>query len=186
MKLILASGSPRRKEILEKYGYDFRIEKSFFIEEKSGGGEKIAKLNAEGKAKDVFSRLNEKDAVVLGADTVVVLGGEILGKPKDKKDAVNMLKKLSGKTHEVITGYSIVTNRKVVTDKSVSRVCFNYLSDEIINKYVESGLPLDKAGAYGIQDGYSLVDKFVGSLNNIIGLPIEEIATILNEINDIE
>lgn len=182
MKLILASGSPRRKNFLTEYGYEFTVVPSTFNET----GEKdtpkqTVEYFAYSKAQDVFEKLKNGDVVVLGADTIVCLDGEILGKPKDKTNAVKMLKKLSGKTHHVITAYAIISKYKKIIDSVTTAVTFNNLSDDLISEYVETGSPLDKAGSYGIQDGYNLVKEYKGSLNNVIGLPIEIIKPLLDE-----
>lgn len=185
MKLILASNSPRRKDILIKLGYSFDIITSNFEEKMiSLDAELLAKTFAFSKAKDVFDRLESKeDCVVLGADTIVVFNDEILGKPKDEQEAFSMLKKLSNNTHKVITGYAIISKDFSVVDFDQSFVHFNDLSDALINQYIKSGLYKGKAGAYGIQDKeYDLVKSYEGSLNNIIGLPSEKIMPVLNEI----
>ena len=181
-QLILASNSPRRREILKDAGFDFEVIVSDF-EEKDVALSPIetAINNALGKAQATFDNLGNKNAVVLGADTVVFYNNTLLGKPKDSEDAVKMLKTLSGNTHTVVTGYAIITQNGTLSGFSESKVTFNKLKKEQIDKYVKSGKPLDKAGAYGIQDGYDLVKNFEGSLNNVIGLPIEQIAPILNE-----
>ncbi len=183
MEVILASNSPRRKEILKEMGYSFSVSPSLFDE--SGVkdcGEDTAKQLALFKAREVFLRLNRKDVVVLGADTIVYYNGKILGKPKDRVDAFNMLKELSGKTHKVITGYAIITDKKTYNESVVSEVTFNDFSDEFINEYIDNKRPFDKAGSYGIQDGYNLVKKLSGSYNNVVGLPSEKIGEILQEI----
>ena len=181
-QLILASNSPRRREILKGAGFDFEVIISDF-EEKDVALSPIetAINNALGKAQATFDNLGNKNAVVLGADTVVFYNNTLLGKPKDSEDAVKMLKTLSGNTHTVVTGYAIITQNGTLSGFSESKVTFNKLKKEQIDKYVKSGKPLDKAGAYGIQDGYDLVKNFEGSLNNVIGLPIEQIAPILKE-----
>ncbi len=181
-QLILASNSPRRREILKDAGFDFEVIVSDF-EEKDVALSPIetAINNALGKAQATFDNLGNKNAVVLGADTVVFYNNTLLGKPKDSEDAVKMLKTLSGNTHTVVTGYAIITQNGTLSGFSESKVTFNKLKKEQIDKYVKSGKPLDKAGAYGIQDGYDLVKNFEGSLNNVIGLPIEQIAPILKE-----
>jgi len=179
MRLILASASPRRKEILQKNGFNFEIIKSNCEEKNSFSAEETAKANALLKAKDVFDNLVDKNAVVLGADTVVVINGKILGKPKTELEAEEMLKSLSNKTHQVITGYAIVTKDQIINDYDLSEVTFNLLSDELIKQYIKTGSPMDKAGAYGIQDGFPLLKELKGSLNNVIGLPIEKIKSVL-------
>ena len=183
MELILASNSPRRKEILGKMGYSFSVVPSRF--EESGEkecGEDTAKRLAFLKASEVFSRVNRKDVVVLGADTIVYFNDKILGKPKDREDAFRMIKKLSGKTHKVITGFAIITEDKIHNESVVSEVTFNDFSDDFINEYIDNCKPFDKAGSYGIQDGYNLVKKLRGSYNNVVGLPSEKIGEILEEI----
>ncbi|MBQ3046699.1 MAG: septum formation protein Maf [Clostridia bacterium] len=183
MKLILASKSPRRKEILSKFGFHFKVKVADFSElDFLGDPEKTAKENAFGKAKATFNACLDKDVIVIGSDTVVAIDGKILGKPKNKADAFNMLKSLSGKTHQVISGYALIGKNfeKVGFDKSL--VTFNNLSDKLINEYVESGSPLDKAGAYGIQDDFPIVKSYQGSLYNVIGLPIEKISPVLNSV----
>lgn len=183
MEVILASNSPRRKEILKEMGYSFSVFPSLFDEScVKDCGEDTAKQLALFKANEVFLRLNRKDVVVLGADTIVYYSGKILGKPKDRVDAFNMLKELSGKTHEVITGYAIITSDKIYNDSVISEVTFNSFSDEFINEYLDKAKPFDKAGSYGIQDGYDLVKNLKGSFNNVVGLPSEKIGEILQEI----
>lgn len=182
MKLILASNSPRRKELLKQYGFDFEVIKSDYKEEIPSKTRirNVTKILAYNKAKNVFIGLkNNYNAIVLGADTIVVYKNKILGKPKDKFDAENTLKMLSGKKHYVYTGYSIITNSKTITKVEKSTVYFNKLSEKLIKEYVETGLPLDKAGSYGIQDGYNLVKKYKGSYENIVGLPIKKVSLIL-------
>ncbi len=172
-KLILASGSPRRRQLLTEYGFSYQVVKSEFSESIYASPCQTAKNNALGKAREVFSRLKEKDVVVLGADTIVVFGNEILGKPKDGEDAFLMLKKLSGKTHEVITAYAFCFDGGEVVKTESSFVEFNDLSDTDIKNYVATGSPLDKAGAYGVQDENGVVKKAEGSINNVVGLPVE-------------
>lgn len=183
MKLILASKSPRRKEILSNQGYSFEVLDSSFLESDIAlSPVQTAVNNALGKATATFNSLVDKtDCVVLGADTVVYFNDTILGKPSSKEDAVKMLKTLSNATHVVVTGYALVSIKETITGHSKSQVTFNELSPDLISEYVESGLPLDKAGAYGIQDPYPLVKSYKGSLNNIIGLPIEEIIPLLDK-----
>lgn len=184
MKIVLASGSPRRKEILNKFGYKFTVEKSGFTE---CGGESdpisVAIKNAKGKASDVFMRLkdkNESDFAVIGADTIVYLNGVILGKPKDRLDAVNTLKNLSGNEHKVITGFCVLGKNLCVVGVDESTVKFNDLSDDLINEYIDKCKPFDKAGSYGIQDGFPLTESVSGSVYNVIGLPIEKLKPILD------
>lgn len=182
MKLILASNSPRRKDILTDWGYNFSVLPSRFNEKGNFlSPEETAEAFAKGKAQDVFKNCKEKDVVVLGADTIVVYNGVILGKPENKEQAIKTLKTLSGNTHAVITGFAIIDSSQTVSGTVKSFVKFNQLSDELILSYVNTGLPLDKAGSYGIQDGFDLVNEYKGSLNNIIGLPIEDIKPKLDK-----
>lgn len=176
--LILASNSPRRRELLTQLGYSFQVEPSSFEETQRGlSARDTALAFARGKAEEVFSRFPE--AIVLGADTVVALGEELLGKPKSREDAVRMLRLLSGKTHTVFTGVCVLS--KGYTEWAVvdTEVVFNALPEEVIESYVESGLPFDRAGAYGIQDGYPLVREIYGSYTNVVGLPTEKVGTML-------
>ena len=121
------------------------------------------------------------DDTIVSADTIVVLDNEIINKPKNKRDAYDILKKLSNKTHEVITAFTIMKGDLDVTDIVISKVVFNELSDELINDYIASGSPLDKAGAYGIQDNekFPIVKSYEGSYDNIVGFPVKEIKETL-------
>lgn len=177
MKLILASASPRRKEILKNAGYDFEIITSDYEEKSFSANPYTTALTfAYEKAKEVFNKLEDKNCVVLGADTVVYLKGQILGKPLDRKDAKRILQNLSGRKHKVITGYAIISKGKTIVGYDKSTVIFNKLTENQIESYLDSNLYVGKAGAYGIQDGdFNFVKKYKGSMNNIIGLPIEKI-----------
>ena len=180
--IILASTSPRRKDILTEFGYSFSVVKSDF-EEKGASKDPIetALQFAKGKAQDVFDRLKDKrGAVVIGADTVVYSENKILGKPVDKKDAYKTLKSLSDKTHKVITAYAVISEKTKIFGYDVSEVTFRRLSDNLIEEYVASGKPLDKAGSYGVQDGFDIVACVNGSLYNVIGFPIEKIKPVLD------
>ena len=184
MELILASNSPRRKELLQNAGFNFVVKASDYEEKSfSSNPELVATTFAEGKAESVFNKLVDKDrAVVLGADTVVYLDGKIYGKAQSKEQAKSMIKSLSGKAHSVVTGYCIITSNKKIVGKVKSKVIFNDLSETLIDDYVNSGLYVGKAGSYGIQDDFPLVKKCIGSINNVIGLPTEEIVPKLTEI----
>ena len=177
-KLILASSSPRRRELLTSAGVEFEIMPSDAEEIKSGiPAEELAVKNAEAKALAVYNVSKEKDTFVLGADTIVLIDGEILGKPRDKADAMRMLTKLNGRTHTVITGWCIVhPGGDIESHKDVSLVRFRENSREKIINYIDTAEPMDKAGSYGIQGiGRTLVAGFSGDLNNIIGLPTSAI-----------
>ena len=183
MELILASNSPRRREILHSLGYSFKVIPSLFDEKGvSFSAQDMARELAYLKAKEVFDRENRENIVVLGADTIVLLEDTILGKPKNREEAFNMLKSLSNKTHLVITGYALILDGKEIKGEDVSKVTFNNLSDEFINEYIDNKRPFDKAGSYGIQDGYNLVKNLSGSFDNVVGLPSEKIGEILKEI----
>ena len=180
MALILASASPRRKKLLAEIT-EFTVEVSRFEEKANGlSAEDTAAYFAEGKAKEVLSRC--PDALVLGADTVVSLDGEILGKPKNKEHAAQMLRALSGRKHEVITGVCLTGRGFCKTRTVKTQVEFYPLDEELIARYCASGLPMDKAGAYGIQDGYPLVKGFDGSYTNVVGLPVDEVREMLQSV----
>lgn len=182
MKLILASNSPRRRELLALSKIEFNIVVSDFLEEEvSSNPVETAEKFAFGKAESVFASLkDDKDySVVLGADTVVFLNGEILGKPQNEVEARKMLKKLSGKTHTVVTGYCIISKDSKIIGNDQTKVTFNNLSDELIDEYISSGLYKGKSGSYGIQDGFPLVERYEGSLSNVIGLPTEKVVPII-------
>lgn len=175
-KIILASASPRRKELLETAGAEFEIIVADVDETVPEGTkpEDAAVMTAEKKAVAVAE--NHKDSIVIGADTIVVADGRILGKPADKADACRMLSMLSGVEHKVITGVCLARGDKKITFAQVSKVKFYDLTDEEINAYVETGEPMDKAGAYGIQGkGCVLVEKIEGDYFNIVGLPVARV-----------
>lgn len=184
MKLILASNSPRRKEILSAAGYKFEIICGDY-EEKNFSSDPVltAATFALGKARSVFDGLLDKqNSIVLGADTVVYADGAILGKASSADCARKMLKGLSAKTHKVITGYALVYGEGKISGHAETLVSFNDLSDKQIDEYIKSGLYKGKAGSYGIQDPFPLVKSFDGSLTNVIGLPIESIRPILDKL----
>lgn len=172
---ILASSSPRRKLLLKKIVDDFIIippnadESKYNLEP-----QELVKILSKEKALDVYK--DHKDATVLACDTIVVLNNKILGKPINKHDAKKTLKELSNKTHLVMSGYTIINKDFEINRVVISKVTMNELSDELINKYVEEGLSEGKAGSYGIQDkNYHLVKHVDGSVDNVIGLPVEDI-----------
>ena len=183
MKILLASNSPRRKELLTSLGYDFEVVSiqcdEVFPEELESS--KVAGYLSELKSK-AFSEL-QKDEILITADTVVVLENEILGKPKSENEATEMLKKLSGKTHEVFTGITVKTLTSTITDTDVAKVTFEEISDEEIDFYIKNYRPFDKAGSYGIQEwlGMSKIKKMEGSYYTIMGLPTHLLYNILNK-----
>lgn len=174
-KIILASKSPRRKAILEQIGLTFDTVVSDFEEkiDTKLNPHKLAKKLSLGKAKSVAQKYN--NAVIISADTFVIFNNEIIGKPKNKKDAKRILKLLSGKTHSIITGFTILdTDTKKSISKSVeSKVVLKKLSNQEIDDYIKTGEPMDKAGAYDIQEkGAIFIKKIEGDYFNIVGLPI--------------
>lgn len=180
--LILASASPRRREILKKITKDFTVVPSD-AEERTEAGlapEETVKRLAALKAQSVFDK-HPKD-LVIGADTIVYFNGEVYGKPKDKEDARRMLKNLSGNIHCVYTGVALLKEGVKLNFYDKTEVEFNALSDEFIDMYVNSGIPMDKAGAYGIQSGYDIVKSFKGSYTNIVGLPLELVREVLSDL----
>lgn len=180
MDIILASNSPRRREILLRLGFGFRVEPSRFEETASGlSAAETVQAFARGKAAEVFSRFPR--SAVLGADTVVELGGRVLGKPEDGRAAREMLENLSEKCHLVHTGVAVFAPAFFREEHVVTRVWFRKLSEETLKSYLESGLWEGKAGAYGIQDGFPLVEKIEGSYTNVMGLPEEETRALLAE-----
>ena len=182
MNIILASASPRRKEILENTNIKFDIISSS-IEELILGGESpcqmVMRLAFE-KGIDIASKY--KSNLVISADTIVVLDDNVLGKPKDEEEARQMISNLSGRTHQVITGISLINleNNKKIIDYVVSNVKFKKLSKDDINDYIKTKESLDKAGAYGIQGyGAILVEEIQGDYFNIVGLPISKLSDLL-------
>lgn len=182
---ILASQSPRRKEIFEKANLNFKIVSSDFDERsvKEVNPYLQAEKVALGKALHVSKDYH--DNIVIGADTIVLVEGEVLGKPKDFDDAFNILKKLSNHYQEVVTGVAIIYQDKVKTFHAISEVIFREVSDEEIIAYINTGEPYDKAGAYAIQGKASdFVIKWNGELENIIGFPIKRFLKELKEFED--
>ena len=174
---ILASGSPRRKRLLQDAGLAFDVVQAppDVEEEIAQGLEAEAEAMRRALAKAGFVAGMNPGAFVLGADTVVVLDGEILGKPSDGEDASRMLGLLSGRTHEVITAFALLGPETRHEEAVSTRVSFREIDGETIGRYVKSGEPMDKAGAYAIQGlGGSLVDRVEGSYTNVVGLPVAE------------
>lgn len=185
-KLILASNSPRRKKILTDLDLKFEVIPSNYDEKLPDdifSYEKIEDLATQ-KCLDVVRRV-DKDSVVLAADTVVVLHNKILGKPHSKEEAFKMLKELSGATHSVVTSTCAIntkTNRAALLS-TTSYVRFNELTDYMINYYIDTYNPLDKAGSYGIQElPPNFVDKYEGSFENIVGLAPEAVKAVLEQV----
>lgn len=184
MKIILASASPRRKEILENTSVKFDVMASS-IKELTIDGESpcqmVMRLAFE-KGMDIASR--QKSDLIISADTIVVIDNTVLGKPKNEIEARKMITTLSGRTHQVITGISLINldNNKKIIDYVISNVKFKNLSEEDINDYIRTKESLDKAGAYGIQGyGALLVDEIQGDYFNIVGLPISRLSDLLKK-----
>lgn len=192
-QIILASGSPRRRELLEQIGISFEIcpAKGEEIMNSTLPWEVVSELSAQ-KAREVAGMLNQygkshkelvtpQDIMVIGADTVVAAGNEILGKPKDKADAKRMLKKLAGNSHDVYTGVTLVflsssgrAGEHTFYEKT--SVTMREMSDTEIDRYIATGEPMDKAGAYAIQGKCAIyIDKIEGDYNNVVGLPVSAI-----------
>lgn len=184
-EIILASGSPRRKELLETAGLDFEIIVAD-IEEKIPDGatpQEAVKALALQKAQAVAN--SHRESIVIGADTVVVCDGKILGKPKDEKDAFNMLRMLSGRSHTVCTGVALIKGDKIKNFCDETEVEFHTLSDKEIEAYVSTGEPMDKAGAYGIQGkGCVLVKRINGDYFNVVGLPVSRVCKESGDMNE--
>lgn len=185
-ELILASQSPRRYELLKGAGYDF-VTKKYEVEEIYPNSitdpTKIAVYLAELKSSTAQLEMAENE-VLLTSDTIVVLDGEILGKPKDRANAIDTLTRLSGRSHKVVTAVSIAQKSGVVSNYDISIVHFYPLSQNEIEFYIDTCNPMDKAGSYGIQDwlGLCKVEKIEGSHSNIMGLPMQLIFQMLGEV----
>jgi len=183
--IVLASASPRRSELLESAGISFRVAPADICEDPLPDEEPVDHVLrlAEGKARAAAERTEGR--YFLGADTIVLCDGEIMGKPKDQADAVRMLKKLSGVPHEVVTGFAIFDRERkgAVREAVRTKVFFKHLRDEEISDYIATGCPFDKAGAYAIQGGAAhMVQKIEGSYTNVVGLPLCEVVDALRVI----
>lgn len=188
MNYILASASPRRKELLGELGIAPIVcptDADETIEEKLTP-DKFVEVLSKRKA-DAYTGVLAEDDILIAADTVVALGNEILGKPTDPQNAFDMLKSLSGHSHSVYTGITVRSKGKSITTCDETKVIFREMTDEEIWEYVDSGDPLDKAGAYGIQgEAGKFVSAIDGSLNNVIGLPTELLQSVLTKEFDIQ
>ena len=184
-RIILASASPRRKELLSGLDIDFTVEVNSDIDENIEFDcpifempEQLSKLKSEN-----FGRELREDEILITADTLVFCDNEILGKPKDNQDAADMLHKLSGRSHNVITGITIRSTRKSANFSVLSTVYFKLLLKSEIDYYIDNYKPFDKAGAYGIQEwiGYTAIERIEGSYFNIVGLPVQRLSEALRE-----
>ena len=180
IKLVLASGSPRRAELLGAMGLEFSVMVSDAAETSEGTPTEIVMANARQKALAVR---HMSEALIIGADTIVVLDGVIYGKPSDEEDAARMLAALSGRTHEVYTGVCLTGGEGVeLCEVSVTRVTFGDISQEEIRRYIATGDPLDKAGAYGIQGvARMFVERVEGSWDGVMGLPTALVRHMLRD-----
>ena len=186
LPIYLASRSPRRRKLLKQLGIKFKS-LSVNLDEKINGGEKpvhlVKRLSIE---KLALARKKIKSGLIITADTIVVLNNKIIGKPTNKKEAVQYLKLLSGKQHIVFTGFAVmnIPANKIIVDYEKTEVKFRKLDDDEINDYVHSGSPLDKAGAYGIQDDFGavFVEKINGCYYNVVGLPLTKLYQALRKL----
>lgn len=181
--IYLASKSPRRRKLLKQMNLKFKafnVELNEKIEKKDSPAENVKRLATQ---KLEIAKSSVKKGIIITADTIVVLDEEVIGKPKNKKDAVKILKKLSGRTHQVFTGVSIYNseNKKTITTFEKTSVTFRHLSDKEIDDYISTGSPMDKAGAYGIQDDFGavFVSKINGCYYNVVGLPVSKLYSTL-------
>lgn len=183
MNIVLASKSPRRKELLSLLDLDFQIITADIDETMDSSlpvSDEVARLSRD-KASAIRPQVSD-DTVIISADTVVELNGVVMGKPKDKTDAFNMLKRLSGNTHNVLSGVTVMRGDKAVSKTVITKVHFRTLTDEEINNYIQTNEPMDKAGAYGIQGrGSRFVEKINGDYFNVVGLPVCTLSLILKE-----
>lgn len=178
-RLILASGSPRRRELLGELGLEFTIGQIKDYDETYPASlkyDEIPAYIAEQKSLHYKGELEPGD-ILITYDTIVAIDGDILGKPKDKSEAIKMLRELSGRTHHVVTGLCIRSTQKTVTISDTCEVTFDILSDEDIEYYIDNFKPFDKAGAYGIQEwiGLSNIKSITGSVYTVIGLPVQKL-----------
>lgn len=183
-KLVLGSKSPRRQELLKGLGFEFEV-RVLDTDESYPADitvEEVPAYIAQEKG-DAFLDTLAMDELAVTADTLVVLGDEILGKPADRDGAIEMLKKLSGNTHQVITGVCLTTREKTVSFSEITEVNFKELTEEEIIYYVDNYKPFDKAGSYGIQEwiGYVGIHSIVGCYYNVMGLPVSYLFEVLNE-----
>lgn len=184
-KIILASGSPRRREIFTKLGINFQYVTANVDESFNSGLPVEGEIMRVAATKAYSVSAIYEEAFIVGADTIVVLGDEIIGKPKDKYDAQNILSKLSNRKHEVFTGVAVVNKKNKICERFYEKtdVYFKKLTNELINWYIDSEEPMDKAGAYGIQGkGSLLVEKIDGNYDNVMGLPAGKLLEVFGKL----
>ena len=182
MTLILASASPRRKELLEKFGVPFIIRAADIDETMDTAKSPYDEVGRVSRLKALATPAEAED-ILIAADTIVVCEDKVLGKPKDAAEAADMLRLLSGRDHQVMTGCTVLRGEKSVTFTEVTDIHFRELSEKEIAKYVASGEPMDKAGSYGIQGGAALFcERMVGDYYNVMGLPVCRLGQVLKEL----
>jgi septum formation protein len=181
--LILASASPRRRELMQQAGFSLRIEKPDVPEVRRRGEKPTAFARRLAAEKAAVIGRRHPESVILAADTIVVLGRRVLGKPRDAAEARRMLRALSGQTHRVITAFALLAPSRCLLRSVSTQVTFRSLSRGEIDAYVASGDPMDKAGAYAIQGGAAgMVRSIRGSYTNVVGLPVAEVLQALHEL----
>lgn len=185
IKFVLASASPRRKELLHQIGIDPVVMAGNYLELNIGDNPlDIVAHNAKGKLLDIVENNDLCNSLIMAADTIVVLDGEYFGKPRDSREAFTMLERMSNKKHNVITGVAIYYNGEIRYDYSVTDVYMRTIKSEEIKAYVASDEPYDKAGGYGIQaKGAVFVEKIDGCYSNVVGLPLPLLCKMLQELN---
>lgn len=182
MQLILASQSPRRKELLGLFHIPFSIRVAD-IDETMDSDKPACQEVARVSRSKALATPREADDVVIAADTIVVCAGQVLGKPRDEEDAFRMLRLLSGRDHQVMTGMTVLRGDKELVHTEITDIHFRHLSDKEIHRYIASGEPMDKAGSYGIQGGAALfAEKMAGDYYNVMGLPVCRLGQMLKTI----
>ena len=182
MTLILASASPRRKELLEKFGVPFVIRAADIDETMDAARSPYDEVGRVSRLK-AMATPREADDILIAADTIVVCEDKVLGKPRDEAEAAQMLRLLSGRDHQVMTGCTVLRGENCVTFTEVTDIHFRELSEKEIAKYVATGEPMDKAGSYGIQGGAALFcERMVGDYYNVMGLPVCRLGQVLKEV----
>lgn len=190
MKVILASNSPRRKELLNQILDKFEVIKSDFNEDdiKEKNPENLVKMLSLKKAEAVFDKLKDNELLVIGGDTLVYFDGQVLGKPKSEEDAYRTLKRLQSNKNEVYSAFTIILkkNNEIIKETSLSKsiVTMKSMSDEQIKQYIKTGEPMDKAGSYAVQGiGSKFIDNIEGSYNAVVGLDVEKLKELLRNYN---
>ncbi len=184
MDIILASQSPRRRELLERLGLTFEVHAADIdetMDDENPVADEVARLSR--RKAEAVAKTRPEDDLIIAADTVVVLDHRVLGKPKSEAEAAGMLKALSGRSHQVMTGVTARRGGRVLTGTEITEVHFRALSPQEIAAYVATGEPMDKAGAYGVQGlGSIFVDRLGGDYYNVMGLPVCRLAGMLREL----